>query len=173
MGAALSYVAVKTKPSSDVLEPLKITALKSSADVFGFYGSDGLFGLEDEHGWFIIYNYSDPRNLLAPAILKKLSTNNRLVACEVEEHVMCSATSGWINGEQVWKVDYDSQTDEERVVTTGQMPGGYDEMAAALKADSPSPDVGTLFAIPTELMHNICGREYLDNELFPRFKIDF
>jgi len=167
MGAALSYVAIRDKPDSGLLKSLHIIEMPSDTDLHALYGADTINGCVFESGWFVITNYGDPQDLLSPKILKQLSAESRLVACEVEEHVMCSTAAGWINGEQVWSVVYDSQEADEEIVVTGKPPVGFSEMSAALRKEL------TFFEIPTELVHNICGFEYLGNNLFPHFEIDF
>lgn len=167
MGAALSYVAIKDRPASALLKLLNIIEMASGTDLHALYGTKTLNGCTFESGWFVITNYGDPQVLLSPNILKQLSAKSSLVACEVEEHVMCSSTAGWIHGEQAWSVVYDSQEDDEKIVVTGKPPVGFNEMATALREQQ------AFFEIPTELMHNICGFEYLGNDFFPHFKIDF
>ena len=167
MGAALSYVAIKDKPDSALLKSLNINEMTSGTDLHALYGADTINGCVFESGWFVITIYGDPQALLSPKVLQQLSAGSRLVACEVEEHVMFSSAAGWINGEQVWSVVYDSQEDDEEIVVTGNPPAGFNEMAAALRKEL------TFFEIPTELVHNICGFEYLGNNFFPHFEIDF
>ena len=167
MGAALSYVAIKDRPDSALLKSLNISELSSGTDLHQLYGAKALNGCDFESGWFVITNYGNPQVLLSPKMLQQLSAKSRLVTCDVEEHVMCSSATGWIDGEQVWSVVYDSQVDDEEIVVTGKLPTGFNEMAAALRKEQ------SFFEIPTELVHNICGFEYLGNDLFPQFKIDF
>jgi hypothetical protein len=174
MGAAMTYVVVKDKPDSALMESLKISELGDGDYIHDLYGSDDITCCLFESGWHVITNYGNPDDLIAPAILKRLSAGTKLVACEVEEHVMYSAAEGWGNGVQIWKVVHDSQEAENHLVTSGVMPKGYDALADYLKQRQSEPMAcDYLFSVAPELVNNIAGFEYLGNHLFPKFEIEF
>lgn len=165
MGASTSWLAVKGKPQTKILEDLALRVGDSRNDVF----ASGLQGCDFPGGWYVIAARDYGHPLTEDATLQRLSAGCEVVAGGVETHVMCSTASGWKDGREVWWVDHDSEAGVENLSTRGQLPavfsGIHEDLQAKQEAEG-GPDCGVdfIFSAPEELTQALTGYHYEETE---------
>lgn len=95
--------------------------------------------------------------------LRKLSAAGaEAVACQVEEHVMCSESCLWRDGQQVWRIVHDAEAGITHLEAEGDCPAVFpevrDQLAAEQEADSgEKSSVDYYFNIPVDVAHVVGG----------------
>jgi hypothetical protein len=109
-----------------------------------------------KNGWHIIWIERFEITSGNDDLLKRMSVNNRLVACFVEEHVMYSAAEEWKDGVNVWKVIHPAPGKES--IVSGKLPSQYQSISDRLKTlEKVKRDADYLFDVPVELAASITG----------------
>lgn len=172
MGFAISWVALK----SDRSEALQILGLEATGARQDIPGSQ-FTGVQLKEGWFVVVanNFDFAANLP----LEELSASRRLVACWLEEHVMCSGAVEWQNGKQLWSLDHNPENGLDHVEIGGQPPDGLQgfvaEAAQELAAEGGEKSlVDFHFDVPMTLAHSIVGFRHdrdVDSTLSEPFEV--
>lgn|SRR5208282_1031247 len=105
MGYAISWLAVKDAASEFLLQMLGLTPTGEMAE----YRESLFTGRTVSTGWFILVVNQCDHQFVRSKTLASLSTLGDVIACSVEEHVMCSTAELWRNGARVWRVAHDAQ----------------------------------------------------------------
>lgn len=162
MGSSLSYIAVKGKPTEQILEELCLKrinyVLPRPYVIDRLTGGGQLPG-----GWyFIIKDHSDLSSLIETA--KSLSREGIVMLGQVEEHVNFASASCWMNGTEVWSVTHNLSKGGLHLEVLGTPPENFhaiqkriDEERAAI---SPADRWDHYFSIPVELFYEIVGYRY-------------
>jgi hypothetical protein len=169
MGFSLSWVAVKGRPTADILGELELRQTGAR----GLEGESPFVGSLSDDGWYLIVMSGADHRLLAPAVLERLSAGCDLLTCTVEEHVMFSQATGWKDGRRLWQVTHDAEDGPFAIDEEGTLPPEYapirerltNEQEAAGGADS---DVDYLFDVPVVLVQTFIG--YKHDELTSAFQ---
>src|SRR3974390_3306362 len=104
MGFSLSWAAVKGSPAATVLEAL---ALRGTGAIEEIPEAE-ITGTELPGGWYLVVSQRNRLEFTKDKVLEQLSSLGEVVACYVEEHVMCSFAACWRGGQRVWSVYHDS-----------------------------------------------------------------
>jgi hypothetical protein len=104
MGFSLPWAAVKGSTPAVVLEALSLRSAGSTEEI----PESEITGTELPGGWYMIIAQRDCLEFTKDKVLQRLSSLGEVVACFVEEHVMCSLAACWRGGQRVWSVYHDS-----------------------------------------------------------------
>lgn len=93
--------------------------------------------------------------------LEKLSTHGVVVACQVHEGVMFSASYGYNRGKQMWAVQHDASKGIRDLKFSGELPPEFPNIQARLTAEQEThggdrADVDYFFDIPVETARSLC-----------------
>ncbi len=169
MGATLSWLAVKGKPSSAVLAELGLRATGEQ----GIDGDSELVAATSDDGWYLVVANETGHRIIDPAVVASLSRGCEALTCTVEEHVMFSQATGWRDGRRLWCVSHEGENGPVGIDEEGTLPPEYaairDRLVAGQEAEGgASADVDLLFDIPVALGQAFVG--YKHDELNPAFE---
>jgi len=162
MGFSLSWLAIRGKEQRAVLSELNLT---QTAERESIPESD-IVGCVLPSGWYLVL-YNDVNvPSLGKASLERISRSAEVITCEVEEHAMVSAASGWQDGRRLWYIAHDSDLGLRHLHTEGQLPPSFSEIREAHRASqdaaSDVSNVDHYFDIPVEMTKHICGFRHDD-----------
>jgi hypothetical protein len=111
-------------------------------------------------GWYVVF-FND-YSFVTPERLSKLSAGCTIVACQVEEHVMASASFCYKNGQHVWAVAHESEKGRYDLSIDGDPPDVFSDLRDRLlkeqhEAGGDKAKVDFIFDIPLELAAGLCG----------------
>jgi len=156
MGHSLSWLAVKGKRPRDLHRELGVERTGEREDL----PESPIVGAALPGGWYVVvFNEADV-DLSDEVLLARVSAGCEIVTCDVEEHVMFSAASGWKDGEERWSVFYDSQVGIEHLATKGELPAAFRSIADEARneqdaAGGERAEVDFLFDVPLELARTL------------------
>lgn len=158
MGYSQSWLAVRGKPPSAVLEALGLRGTGTREEI----AESPIVGVELPSGWFLVVADRSGHRLMREPVLQKLSAGCEVVTGDVEEHVMASVATGWKNGQRVWSVVHDAQQEMEHLATEGELPANFvgirDELLFKQQAAGGSKaGVDYIFDAPVELAKTLTG----------------
>jgi hypothetical protein len=158
MGYAISWIAAKGDQPERLVQSL---GLKPTGDL-AEYAEAQFTGCKLQSGWFVVVINEYGHPFMSSQSLASLSTDNDIVACAIEEHVMVCTAEEWRNGRQIWRLEHDAQQSMEHISASGQLPEVYAsiEQASAeqqAEAGGKKADVDYFFEIPVETAKNIVG----------------
>lgn len=161
MGYSLSWLAIKGCSATTIQTKL---GLKDSG-LCAEFAESNIVGAALPSGWYLIVFDDRKYELLNDAKLAELSDGCEVLFCDVEEHVMCSAASGWRNGLKIWSVEHDSQYGIYHLVREGAVPEILSAISIELNSQQDAEggekaDVDYIFDIPVELTKSFTGYRY-------------
>jgi hypothetical protein len=158
MGYSQSWLAVKGKPPTAVLETLGLRGTGTREE----NAESPIVGAELPSGWYLVVTGRSGHRLMRDQTLQRLSAGCEVVTGDVEEHVMVSVATGWRDGQRVWTVTHDAQRDMEHLQTEGDLPAAFASIRDRLrseqqKAGGRKADVDYIFDVPVELAQTLTG----------------
>ena len=158
MGYSQSWLAVKGKPPTAVLETLGLRGTGTREEI----AESPIVGAELPNGWYLVVAGRSGHRLMRDQTLQRLSAGCDVVTGDVEEHVMVSVATGWKDGQRVWSVTHDAQRDMEHLQTEGELPAVFTSIRDRLrseqqKAGGRKADVDYIFDVPVELAQTLTG----------------
>jgi hypothetical protein len=161
MGYSIAYVAFQNKSREEVLA---LTGLADTGEVDGANESP-VAGASLPNGWYVLFLNDYDHPLIAPRALLAFSRVCRLLACQVEEHVMASSAAGYESGQRIWSTTHQSDKGRYNLEVQGSPPESFGAVRAALvkkqdDAGGEKADVDYVFDIPVELVTQLCSYRY-------------
>jgi hypothetical protein len=113
-------------------------------------------------GWRVVWYNEFECPALDSDRLAALSSDNELMVCFIEEHVMVSVATLWSGGQCVWTIAHDGQNGPRGLSIEGDIPDCLasirEEMEALQKAEGgEDADVDYLFEIPLLVAKTLVG----------------
>ena len=113
-------------------------------------------------GWYLVVATSADHALVDDSSLERLSANTDVIACSIEEHVMCSSAALWSGGSRIWSVMHDAQRAIDHLDAAGQLPPFFPEvrdqgLAQQAAEGGAGADVDLVFDVPLETARRITG----------------
>lgn len=161
MGLSDSWLAVKGKPSEELLAEMRLSPTGARCDLFeASYSATTL-----RNGWFLlILRRRLWEDLLPPETRARLSLGCELAGCFMEEHVMASSAELWRDGALIWRATHLGEQGEDHIAAEGSLPDAYPALLgaaeAALAGDAEKDDDFTVdyhFDIPVRLAEGVTG----------------
>jgi hypothetical protein len=151
MGFSLSWLAVRGKTPEALLEQLGLSRTGEHEEI----PESEIVGAQLPGGWYVVVNDHDVR-FVDDAVLEMVSVGGEAVTCFVEEHVMCSAATGWKNGKEVWAVIHEAERGLEHLAEDGRLPPELAAIRDRLGAEE-ADGVDYIFDVPVELAEALTG----------------
>jgi hypothetical protein len=156
MGFAISWVAVSGKEPQRVLEELGLSRTGEKEE----FPESQFTCAPLPSSWFLVFANSFDSPITSEKTLGSLSTDCKLISCQIEEHVMFSSITCYSNGSQTWRIEHDAQQGIYHLSTIGSPPAQLDEIHAKLKAEQDNAggtgaDVDYIFDVPVAVAQAI------------------
>lgn len=120
-----------------------------------FFDAD-IAGATFPGGWFVVT--SSDFSMMDIENLKEWSEGGRLIAVAVEEEVLTSIATEWVNGKMVWSISHEPVEGEPEIAVEGTLPPCFGEVkekyAEALDGQTPAE---LAFMVSIEVAHRITG----------------
>jgi len=170
MGFSISWMAFNGKSKLEVLANLRLADTGESDT----YYESMLCGAEIPGGWYLIHMNDCMHPFIDDAALEIYSQGCTLLGCQVEEHVMASASFEWKDGHQVWAVVHESEQGIYDLRVTGEPPTQTSALCAeATRAQDEEggeeAGVDMIFDAPIDLAEMVCGFRH-DKSIDPECK---
>jgi hypothetical protein len=158
MGYSQSWLAVRGKPRPTVLDELGLRATGTREQI----AESPIVGTELPTGWYLVVTDRSGHRLTRDSMLQKLSAGCEIVTGDVEEHVMVSVATGWMDGQKLWSVVHDGQRDMQHLDAQGDMPVAFANIRDGLRSEQQEAggsksDVDYIFDVPVELARTLTG----------------
>jgi len=156
MGFSISWVAVQGMSKAQALELLgfKDTGIPDETNASDFSGAE----LPD--GWYLVF--SNDYAFLDRDRLEAISAGCRIMACNVEEHVMASGAYFFESGREVWTIEHESEQGIFHLDSSGAMPPHFDRIRERLfqqqnNRGGEGSNVDYIFDVPVEVAREVCS----------------
>lgn len=161
MGYSISWIAVYGKAKADIFEQLHVRDTGEIDEA----NDAPISGAELPTGWYVLFLNDFTHPLVEPAALRALSDGCTVIACQVEEHVMSSASCCYKDGKHEWSMTHDSNKGLYDLDVVGTAPDFYSALHAAnLKKQQDEGGemarVDYIFDIPVAAAERMCGYRY-------------
>lgn len=158
MGYAISWIAVRGKSADAVLDALDLARTGEFEDI----PESPLVAVALRGGWTLVQAEGFDAPLVAARRLAPLSAGATVLALVVEDHVMVSELTAYVDGVEAWHVAHDAQVAADHLLARGDLPEAYAGIAARLRAEQAEADadgggVDLIHDIPIALGHALCG----------------
>jgi hypothetical protein len=156
LGYSISWIAFQAKGESHVL-PLMGFSNSGEADEAN---ESPVSAAALPTGWYVVF-FND-HLFPTPERLQKLSVGSVVVGCQVEEHVMASASFSYEDGRHIWTVIHESERGCYDLSADGDLPARFPELRGELfrqqaEAGGGNADVNFVFDVPIQLAAELCG----------------
>ena len=152
MGFAISWLAVSGKDPDQVLKELRLNRTGESEEI----PESQISAAQLPNNWFLVFINEFDSPFVSANSLASLSTNCKVVSCQIEEHVMFSSAAFYSNGIETWRVAHDAQVGIFNLSTSGQLPSEFAGIYTSLKvqqegAGGDEADVDYIHDVPVTL----------------------
>jgi hypothetical protein len=158
MGYSISWLAVRGLTKDEILARLHLGDTGEVDEA----NEAPVSGAELPTGWYALFLNDFTHPFLGPRALQNLSKGCAVVGCQVEEHVMVSASFYYIDGRHAWTLTHESEKGIKHLELHGATPGFLAELhAAGLKRQDEEGGEGAavdyIFEVPLEAAERVCG----------------
>jgi hypothetical protein len=159
MGFAISWIAFRGKGKDDVPPLLGLVDSGEHDEA----NESPVSAAALPTGWYVVF-FND-YSFVTPERLVRLSAGCTVVACQVEEHVMASASYFYQDGRHIWTVDHQSDRGRYDLSVDGDPPALFSEVRDRLfreqdEGGGERSDVDFVFDVPLELAAELCGYKH-------------
>lgn len=165
MGYAISWLAVKDVDSERLLKNLELNPTGETVGI----GKATFTGRAMPSGWFVLVMNKYDHKFVKPETMASLSHLADVIACSIEEHVMCSTAEFWRDGTRVWHAEHDAQQGMCHISVMGPMPDKYAAIAEEFsekqkQSGGENSDTDYFFEIPLQTAKSIVGFKHDETE---------
>jgi hypothetical protein len=117
-------------------------------------------GSELPGGWYVLFLNDLIHPYMSAETLRELSSGCTVLGCQVEEHVMVSASFLYKNGTRMWKVLHEAEKGLYDLQIDGVPPESFSISEFRQRQDAAGGEVAGvdyIFDAPLELARRICG----------------
>jgi len=157
MGYSISWIAVRGRPKAEVLVSLGLRDTGESDEA----NESPASGTELPTGWYVVFLSDLTHPFVAPATLQKLSEGCEVVGCQIEEHVMFSASFCYSNGRHDWRIIHESEKGLYNLELEGTVPSFVAEIHMAAQGEQDKEGKAAradhIFEVPLRAAERLCG----------------
>jgi hypothetical protein len=158
MGYSISWIAVRGIAKAEILTRLSLRDTGESDDASESPAS----GAALSTGWYVVFLNDLTHPLVAPIALQKLSKGCEVVGCQVEEHVMFSASFYYLNGRRDWGISHEAEKGLYNLELENVVPSFVAEIHAAAQREQDTKggkdaQVDHIFDVPLRAAERLCG----------------
>jgi hypothetical protein len=132
MGFSVSWIAFQGKAKQQVLE---ITRLVDTGEIDEANESP-ICGAELPGAWYVLFLNDVVHSFVSAEHMKRFSIGCTVLGCQVEEHVMASASFLYCNGTRVWNITHESEKGLYNLEVDGSPPEWFSIGPACQKQDA-------------------------------------
>jgi hypothetical protein len=119
-------------------------------------------------GWRVVWYEDYDCPFLRPQDLARLSVDQDVLLCKVEEHVMASSAELWSGGKRKWWLSHEGEDGPKGLATDGALPAPFQTIRSEmekvqLEEGGDEADVDYIFEIPLRLAQSIVGFKHDEN----------
>jgi hypothetical protein len=156
MGFSISWIAFQTNDKHRVLSSIGLVDTGEADEANESPASGAVLPT----GWYVVF-FNDYA-FATPERLAKFSAGRTVIACQVEEHVMASASFLYENGRRAWSVTHESERGPYDLSVDGEPPALFSSLRDVLlkqqeDAGGENADVDFVFDVPVQLAAELCG----------------
>lgn len=156
MGFSIAWIAFHGLTKAEVLSHVDLVDTQERDEA----NESPISGSELPGGWYVLFLSDVAHPYLSAESLQRLSKGCTVLGCQVEEHVMVSASFLYENGARIWHILHESEKGVYNLEIEGAPPGSFSIAEFRQKqheAGGESADVDYIFDAPVELAQAICG----------------
>jgi hypothetical protein len=158
MGFAITWCAVREDRAQDVLDQLGLTPTGEREEIPESLMSTAAL----DTGWRVIWYNEYGCPFLRPEDLARISKDQDVLMCLVEEHVMASSSELWSGGRRKWWISHEGEDGPKGLAADGDLPAAFASINAQLQAaqsaeGGPAAEVDHLFDVPLKVAQSIVG----------------
>lgn len=161
MGYSISWIAIRGIAKAEACTRLSIRDSKEPDEA----NASPVSGATLPTGWLVFFLNELTHPFVEVEALCKLSEGCEVIGCQVEEHVMVSASFLYRNGRRLWDITHRSEKGIDNLEVDGSPPNEFQairakNLASQQKADAEDEGVDYVFEVPLELAEGICGYKH-------------
>jgi hypothetical protein len=124
MGVSLSWIAVRGKPASKILEQIGLERTGARCEPHESPYSFHELG----NGWALLMMNRCEHEFLRAKRCRLLSQGCEVVTCTLEEHVMFSASEEWRDGARIWRACHRAENGDRDLDLDGAPPPEFEQI---------------------------------------------
>jgi hypothetical protein len=158
MGFSITWCAIREDKSEQFFQRLGLAA---TGEVEEF--PESLISIARLNtGWRVMWYNKYGCPFLQTGDLRRISLDQDVLLCSVEEHVMASSSEMWSYGKCQWRVSHEGENGPKGLSTDGVLPDSFpairnDMEKAQLAAGGDEAGVDYIFDIPLKLAQSLVG----------------
>jgi len=165
MGFAISWYAVREDGAQKLLDRLGLSPTGETEDV-----PESLISTASlDTGWRILWYNEYDCPFLQPRDLAAISTDQDVLMCLVEEHVMASSAELWHRGTRTWRIAHLGEDGPKGLSVEGDAPESLAPIRRELEdaqraAGGDAAGVDHIFDIPLKVAQTLTGFRHDESE---------
>jgi hypothetical protein len=158
MGFSITWCAVRERNADKFVQDLGLTPTGQTEEIPE--SLDCMAKLDT--GWRLISHNKYDCPYLRPKELARLSVDQEVILCLVEEHVMASSAEFWSKGKRQWWISHEGECGPKGLDVDGNPPEVYPSIrkemeASQLAKGGDKAEVDYIFEIPLEVAKSLVG----------------
>ena len=158
MGFAITWCAVREVGADQLLERLGLSPTGEREE-----SPESLIVMAVlDTGWRVLWYNEYGCPFLRPEDLGALSSEQDILLCLVEEHVMAGSSELWSGGARKWRIAHEGEQGPKGIDAEGELPSCFPTIRAEMEeaqrtAGGDQADVDYLFEIPLQVAKSLVG----------------
>jgi hypothetical protein len=158
MGFSITWCAVREEGADKLLQELGLSPTGETEE----FPESLISAARLATGWRVIWYNRYDCPFLRPEDLGKISKDQDILMCRVEEHVMASSSEMWSSGKRKWWLSHEGENGPKGLSTDGELPESFPvvrrEMEEAQLAEGgDDAEVDFIFEIPLKVAQSLVG----------------
>jgi len=156
MGHSVTWCAIREERAAESFEQLGLSLTTQTEE----FPESPVTSARLDTGWRIIW--FNEYGFLKPSDLARLSSDQDVVLCLVEEHVMASSAEFWSHGKRQWLISHDGEDGPKGLMTDGKLPESFPAIRKEMEqeqlgAGGDQAEVDYIFEIPLKVAQSLVG----------------
>lgn len=158
MGYNVAWLAFRGLPREKVLAVTGFADTQEPDE----YNESPVSGIQHSDEWYVLHINNCFHPLINQEVLNRLSEGCEILGCQIEEHIMVSASFFYKNGSRVWNLLHDCEKGRYHLQIDGKPPEILSDIREILFADQDAEggeeaDVDFIFDIPIRVAETLTG----------------
>jgi hypothetical protein len=149
MGFSISWYAVPEQNADQFVQKLSLTPTGKTEEIPESLDAMGKL----DTGWRVFWHNKYDCPFLKDSDLARLSLDQDILFCQVEEHVMASSAETWSHGKRQWRISHEGENGPKGIDVDGLLPDCYPKIRVGMEQKQAAEggdeaDVDYIFDIP-------------------------
>ena len=158
MGFSITWCAIREEKSEQFFQRLGLAATGEVEE----FPESLISTARLNTGWRVMWYNKYACPFLQTGDLRRISLDQDVLLCLVEEHVMASSSELWSNGKCQWRLSHEGEKGPKGLSTDGELPESLpairkDMEKAQLAAGGDEAGVDHIFDIPLKVAQSLVG----------------